>query len=199
MQQVTKQPTKRQQAMAYLLRLPNAQASAINGLAVITYIHNSSKSGLKYPTVAIFGMRGNKPLQHVSFQSEQERIDFIAKHVERAAVELQHAQTRLEQGQEESKLIQVGTILYSSWGYEQTNIDFYIVTERKNLFVTIQQIGSALTTMDGDMSGKCIAEPANIVGQPMRKKITRYGTINLNSFSYCGVWDGQPKYWSSYA
>ncbi|HAY3536886.1 TPA: hypothetical protein JRX32_003549 [Elizabethkingia anophelis] len=44
-----------------------------------------------------------------------------------------------------SNTIQKGTILYSDWGYEQTNINFYLVLERKNSKLILQEIGQIRT------------------------------------------------------
>jgi len=38
-----------------------------------------------------------------------------------------------------------------------------------------------------------------LIGEPMRKKITKYASIKLSSFETARPWDGKPEYWSSYA
>ena len=45
----------------------------------------------------------------------------------------------------------VGKIFYSSWGYEQTNIDFYKVVEvsKSGKTITLQQIGSQVVEVNG--------------------------------------------------
>ena len=43
----------------------------------------------------------------------------------------------------------VGDILYSSWGYYQTNIDFYKVVKVSEFSVLIQKLNSAITEITG--------------------------------------------------
>ena len=45
----------------------------------------------------------------------------------------------------------IGKIFYSSWGYEQTNIDFYEVVEvsKSGKSLTLQQIGSKIVEVNG--------------------------------------------------
>ena len=91
-----------------------------------------------------------------------------------------------------------GAILYSSWGYEQTNVDFYIILERVNNTVTLQQIGE-IRQYDHADSGKVSPDASKTFGEPFKKRINKYGYINLNSYSYCNLYDGTPKYFSTYA
>src|ERR1035437_248284 len=46
--------------------------------------------------------------------------------------------------------MKIGDLFYSSWGYEQTNVDFYQVTEKKGKTFTVKQIHSA-TVKDSTM------------------------------------------------
>lgn len=59
----------------------------------------------------------------------------------------------------------VGEILYTSWGYDQTNIDFYIVTRVSGRRVWVQPIAQDSETT-GYMSGKCWpAMPIQLCGE----------------------------------
>jgi hypothetical protein len=98
----------------------------------------------------------------------------------------------------------VGSILYSSWGYEQTNIDFYIVVARKGNWVTIQPMNK-VKAYDGHMSGTCTpAEPVEIACTFRRRlrideRGVCYGCKGKDSFDSLYAWDGMPKYFSEYA
>ena len=48
----------------------------------------------------------------------------------------------------------VGSILYCSWGYDQTNVDFYLVVARKGDWLTLQPMNKK-KTYTGHMSGTC--------------------------------------------
>lgn len=104
----------------------------------------------------------------------------------------------------DEKTVKVGSIFSESWGYEQTNIDFYQVVEMKGSMVTLREI-SQQKTYDGPMTGKCTPIKDSFVdAEPFRKKLktTKDGTAYVNSkFStgWCKLYDGTPKYFSQYA
>ncbi|MDV4026055.1 hypothetical protein CMT52_17115 [Elizabethkingia anophelis] len=96
-----------------------------------------------------------------------------------------------------SNTIQKGTILYSSWGYEQTNINFYLVLERRNSKLILQEIGQTRTYERQD-SGTCIANPELKRGEPFERRLTKYASININEVESASIYDGKSLYWSSY-
>lgn len=101
--------------------------------------------------------------------------------------------------------LKVGDILYSSWGYDQTNIDFYKVIEitKSGKSAKIQSIGQKVTRNAGFMCEYVIANPAVVSsGKILTKRIKEYNGkpyLNLTSYSGAFLWDGQEKYQSHYA
>jgi len=68
-----------------------------------------------------------------------------------------------------------GALLYTSWGYEQTNIDFFQIVERvSDSFVLIQEIAGKWEN-EGWSRDKGMPDAGNFTGKPMRKKIQSYG------------------------
>lgn len=98
----------------------------------------------------------------------------------------------------------VGQILYSSWGYDQTNVDFYRIEQRRGNFVTLQELESAESS-DGaqSMTGRVVPlEPHQARGEPIRRKVHAMpGTtfVKINSYAFAYPWDGTPKRVSHYA
>jgi hypothetical protein len=107
-----------------------------------------------------------------------------------------------------------GMILYSSWGYEQTNIDYYkVVRVSEKGTVWIQELAKDKIEMTGWASFNVVP-----VDSPMqfpddwdeignrtykdapvsRHKWQSYG-VRLNSFASAWVWDGKPKNQTEYA
>jgi hypothetical protein len=78
--------------------------------------------------------------------------------------------------------LEIGDILYSSWGYDQTNIDYYQVTALiGEHMVEIREIGSQ-SEDTGWLQGKCVPAPNQFVGKPMRK-IAKNGYVRIASYS----------------
>ena len=89
--------------------------------------------------------------------------------------------------------LKVGDILCCSWGYDQTNVDFYIVTQLvgKNS-VKIAQVGN-ITEENGYND---LTRPSNniISGEMLYRVNGRNNSITLNSYSWARPFDGKPMY-----
>ena len=98
--------------------------------------------------------------------------------------------------------IKIGDVFVYSWGYDQTNIEFYQVTATNKKTVIIREIKSAdVENNYMMMTGKSTAVLDYFVGEPMRK--TPYlssGVWRLNMpYGICTPWDGKPMRYSWYA
>ena len=105
----------------------------------------------------------------------------------------------------------VGDILYSSWGYDQTNIEFFKVVKVSDFSVWIQEVRSQITEVTGWAHEKVIptdsstyqvrdwdnpGEYITLTYPIQRKKIHSYGegyAVSLNSYAIAQLWDGKPK------
>ena len=96
-------------------------------------------------------------------------------------------------------MIQAGDILYSSWGYDQTNVDWYRVADRKGKRVYLQPLAEQVTET-GFMCGHSI--PGGPTGQVFYREArgseeSEY--VKIKPYAYAAKWDGQPKRCSWYA
>jgi hypothetical protein len=90
--------------------------------------------------------------------------------------------------------IKVGDIFVASWGYDQTNIDYYQVTKVLDKAVEIREIGKKVVSDNGPQV-KVMPAPDRFDGPPMRKIPQFSGNsvrLKLNSFSSAYPWDGRP-------
>ena len=89
-----------------------------------------------------------------------------------------------------------GSILYSSWGYDQTNIDFYQVVKLVGkTMCEVVQIESIIESSNGyyDM---VMPYPTSKGKNIIRRKIKYWDerpSININSFQHARLWDGNAK------
>ena len=102
---------------------------------------------------------------------------------------------------------QVGDIVYNSWGYEQTNIDFYLVTAVKNKTIEVRAIYAR--EVEGSMYGHgmaCMVIPGedfipNGATYQLKVKSGYRGSIDLSapkSYYHFSKWSGRPLYMSWY-
>lgn len=101
--------------------------------------------------------------------------------------------------------IELGTILYSSWGYDQTNIDYYCVVEMSKSMCKILPMKQDRTDRtSGDMSEYVIASKLiDFGGELLRKRVqtSKYNNgqyLRIESFANAYLWDGKEKYQSHY-
>lgn len=98
--------------------------------------------------------------------------------------------------------ISVGTVLCDSWGYEQTNVDFYIIksiNEAKTK-ISIQEIGHIRVEGSEGRSGmscSVIPDTERELGSILTK-IIRADRIKIDSSVSLRIWDGKPMYKSWY-
>lgn len=90
-----------------------------------------------------------------------------------------------------------GNILVSSWGYDQTNADFYEIVGRTSSMVLIREIDKKVVSQT-ETSARVVPVPGKFIGPVMKKKPTpgfRPNTIrvNINSYSGASTWDGKPQ------
>ena len=118
----------------------------------------------------------------------------------------------------------VGDILHHSWGYDQTNCDFYQVVEVKKASVVLKKIaGERVPGSEGFMcemlmpvkdafiekgthalsKGSYFITPEN---PTIKKRVSFYpkddGTLKYYlsvPYGWCDLWDGKPAYDSWYA
>lgn len=80
--------------------------------------------------------------------------------------------------------LEVGDVLRSSWGYDQTNIDFYEVVKLVGAsMVEIRELEQAATYSGQNMTGKCVPLPGSYKGDPMRKRASE-GSVRIASYAW---------------
>ena len=95
--------------------------------------------------------------------------------------------------------IKTAGILVCSWGYEQTNVDFYLVLDIKGQTITLQEIGLKTVEHEGNgMACTVLPDPSIKVGEPLKKRVSQYG-VKINSYATARPFNGVAKYCSWYA
>lgn len=118
------------------------------------------------PVAMVFQGRRQKPDWHYRFATVAAREARV-----RSFFELVRANEGAKQRRQATPhKLTVGDVLRSSWGYDQTNIDYYQVTALIGAtMVEIREIGQD-TEATGSMSGRCVPVPDRFIGEPMRKR-----------------------------
>lgn len=95
--------------------------------------------------------------------------------------------------------LQVGDVLYASWGYDQTNIDFYEIIGVRGAVVDMRELKQHKTET-GWAQGTAVPVRGQYAGELMRSKRPNHcNRIRLTSYSSAGPWDGRALHWTAYA
>jgi hypothetical protein len=85
-----------------------------------------------------------------------------------------------------------GQIFYNSWGYEQTQVDFYKVLEVRGRRVQLIEIGCETTEYAGPHAEYVKPIPDALIGEPFWKTAADRGFATR--VGHITKWDGRPAY-----
>lgn len=159
-------------------------------LAIWTW-ESEGLRGTVYYGIAFAG-KANKPLWHYQFRSEASRQKQIDDTIESRKSSLAYKQKQLEERRNFKHGLQVGDILSSSWGYDQTNVNFYEVVEAGDKEVTVREIAQK-TVREERGADYVTAVPGKYVGPALRRRPTAYG-VKIDNVQRATKWDGKPEY-----
>jgi hypothetical protein len=127
--------------------------------------------------------RFKKPLFNYRFRSVERMVEFCNEWIERVETNI-NSQNELKAKKKEAQKVmnhnfKEGMIIYNSWGYDQTNIDFYQVIESKEKSVILREIASSTVAgSEGFMSASIKPIKDYFIGEPILKRINI--SINYN-------------------
>jgi hypothetical protein len=161
--------------------------------AIWTYEHGTQ------PYAIGFHGKAAKPDFHLSFRTVERRAGYIAGYLDgrkrRAVMMAERRTTRSA-----PHTLKVGDILVSSWGYDQTNIDYYQVTRVPGpSTVEIRKIAANSGPEEGFMTASCTAARDKFIGEPMIKRASAGNCVRIASYASASPWDGKPDRYSWYA
>jgi hypothetical protein len=111
------------------------------------------------------------------FPTEEKRIDYVNKVLavikKEVADKEQNIAAKKQVMANMNHGFEVGQIYYDSWGYDQTNIDFYEIVEVKQKSVVIRPIAGK-TVETGFMSGYKTPLPGKYTGEAQLKPVKFY-------------------------
>jgi len=190
-----------------LLTDDGATVQNVYDLVVVLYDHKFKNGVL--PCLKIWKQNGAHAFVNYCYKTEarrQESLDGYVGSAEKRVVGKAKKQRENKDAVCNSDL-KVGDIFESSWGYDQTNVDFYEIVKVKGFFAWLQQIGTKRVGDCGN-SMACYVEPdrSRRVGEIYRHKIIGHAysgkwsvCFKVSSCSHAYRWHGKRSYQSWYA
>lgn len=154
-------------------------------------IYTWDEAGRYY--LIIFAGKANKPYVgpyvYKNPGDRQRRIDETVKS-RRAVIEMK--QKQMQERRDFVHNIQKGEIFSTSWGYDQTNVDFYEVVEVKGKMVVVREVASKIIREDRG-SDLVMPVPGHYTGQAKVVKPNPSGGFRVDDH-YASKWDGKPEH-----
>jgi len=137
--------------------------------------------------------RSKKPRWYYRFKSEEQLQKVVNDTIENNNASLQKKE-EYKKSRMQPHTLKVGDFLYSSWGYDQTNIDFFKVIDvvGKNT-IKVAKVRCNVTPTQYEYSDN-VTPTDEIISDIATCRVNgRTNSISINSFSYAYPWDGVPK------
>lgn len=168
------------------------------GLSIWSWETTGSK-GVPILSAAAWTGKADKPLWHYTFRDPSQLDRTIAETKQNYEAVQSVKKKKQDDRKNFTHELQVGDILYSSWGYEQTNIDWFQVTKVVGKQVVIREIAGK--TVKEEQGSDFVVPIANhFVGPEMKKTPSggdygsgKFVSVRLNTYSSASKWDGKPK------
>lgn len=172
----------------------------------VAYVYTNGQ--FSKPAAAVYYGEQSKPVANYFYHNEVRRTEHIEKLFAARRASLARKAERAAERKAFRHDTKVGDIYVASWGYEQTNVNFYEVTALVGeTMVELREIaGEDVDRPSGPMSGYTKPKPGAFLsprydgddtGLPMRRRVGAYG-IKIDETRHAHKWDGKPTYWSSY-
>ena len=136
---------------------------------------------------------------HVKFRSHSYRDQWAKEQIESATSRAERVRARqIEDANHRTSLV-VGSIIYASWGWEQTNVEFaeVVSVNPSGKTVMVRDISKRIEE-SGFMSGNAFPIPGRFTSEPKVFRPRRYDSGRMGDHHY-SPWSGGPIYCSWYA
>lgn len=147
-----------------------------------------------------FAGTAGRPAAHFSYRTADDALAGATRFLEgRGAHAGRMASSRRQRAAWHTKLA-VGTVLVHSWGYDQTNTDYYQVVELSPTGKTcvIRKI-AARSLETGWMVGDCWPLANEFIGAPMTKRIGEGDAVKIYDWgSWARPWTPKADHWTAY-
>ena len=137
---------------------------------------------------------------HYAYATAEKRAEQISSWLDGERQEAKRKAERQLKRKAERLELKPGDILHYSWGYEQTNCEFWQVVKVTAKTATIREIGSKSTGRENgnSMSEYLLPCPGQFFGPEIRRRCCGPKGVNMRHGT-ADLWGGQPMYSSWYA
>ena len=173
---------------------PNARRVVDRASGCVAFLYTDKRGR---PCAAAWKRRAMHPSWRYYFRSEAVRAQRVSEFLasSRAGAK-RRAEERARRKAPHS--LEVGTILRCSWGYDQTNIDWFEVTATTPHTVKVREIAAVSVETDY-MQGKSRPLMGDYIGPETTHRVGADNYVRISECQLASPWDGNAANWTSYA
>lgn len=153
---------------------------------ITTYTSEKGHAG-----ALVFVGKANKPVIYAIYSSPDQRDSGVMTVIEN--VDARDRQTAARRAERHTPhTLKVGDILMCSWGYDQTNVDYYqVVALKGKTMISAREIGASYT----DGYSHVVPVKDKFIGEAKTYRVNgQNNSIAAYSFASAYPWDGRPEY-----
>lgn len=184
-----------------------AKFAAKGSSAVVYAYQRPDRDGVMRFFAVGFRGKAQKPSFRYQFLTEARRADYVGRFFVGVKASEDAKAERMAKARAAAAKphgLAVGDVFYTSWGYEQTNVNFFQVVGLVGArTVELREIAKREEPDSGYPHGMaCMVVPAAdafISDEVLRKRVSAHKTVKIDRGEVAFFWDGRPKYCSWYA
>lgn len=157
----------------------------------------------------LFGGKRQKPDHHIRFHSAERATIYLQTWISGLQANIKRKVEMRERKKAFCHGLKIGDVLKSSWGYDQTIVQFYEITAliAKHTVELRELVQVSIETCA--MQGKCTPLPGEFKGAPFRRRVLEGNTVKISSCQWASKLEPmhmvgsvpayRPSHWTAYA
>lgn len=161
------------------------------GVPAVVYVDRDRTSAIAYRGRAV------RPAWNYMFKNSAQMEEYIDQFFADVAAREESKRKRAEERRAYRPALKPGDVLHTSWGYEQTNVEFFEVVAVKGRRVTVCEIAQEVTET-GFMSGRARPVRGEFVGEPLTRIAQPGDTLKIDQVRYAWPVEGREDFHCSW-
>lgn len=148
-----------------------------------------------------YAARARKPGFHHIYSTEQKRAAAVERYFGNLRAHKEQVEKRRKE-QHQPHRLELGHVLHTNWGYDQTNVEFFEITKLiGKTMVELRELGQI--SQDTEWAqGRSVPKLGDYIGDPIRRRVNMASSrpsVRIDDVRTAWVWSGRAVSWSSYA
>jgi hypothetical protein len=145
-----------------------------------------------FPVAIVFKGKQSKPILYQKFRSDAQKRSALNEEIKGNRAWMEHKKKKQEERKSFSHGYKEGDFLYSSWGYEQTNVDFFQVIGLKGKSIIIREVMPREARSSRTQHYLVPWRNRWVRGSQPMKRTPRGPSVKIDNVRRAWKWEGKP-------